>query len=71
MSAVMIRCPVTGQAVSTQIETEPSIFSTLPQVEAHTLCPICGQEHVWTRRDAWLQESRENGEARLVPTLLP
>ena len=71
MSTVMIRCPETGHAVSTQIDTEPSIFSALPQVEAHTLCPICGHEHVWTRSDAWLQDSfseRANGR---VPTLLP
>jgi predicted RNA-binding Zn-ribbon protein involved in translation (DUF1610 family) len=71
MSAVMIRCPVTGQAVSTQIETEPSVFETLPQVEAHTLCPVCGQEHIWTRRDAWLQESKQGRVERLPPTLLP
>jgi hypothetical protein len=52
----MIRCPVTGQAVSTEIETEPSIFGTLPQVETRTNCPACGQEHVWTRLDAWLAQ---------------
>ena len=67
MSAVMIRCPVTGRPISTQIETEPSIFGILPQVEAHTLCPACGQDHAWTRRDAWLQES----QAERAPTLLP
>jgi len=57
MSSVMIRCPNTGQAVSTQIEIEPSIFASLPQVESRTLCPQCGEEHVWTRRDAWLADS--------------
>ena len=71
MSAVMIRCPVTGRPISTQIETEPVIFGILPQVETHTLCPACGQDHVWTRRDAWLQECpAERAEERL-PTLLP
>ncbi len=71
MSAVMIRCPVTGQAVSTQIETEPSIFSVLPQVETHTICPLCGQDHVWTRRDAWLQDNHAKRKDQRVPTLLP
>jgi hypothetical protein len=32
MGAVMIRCPRSGRAVSTEIETEPSVFSRLPEV---------------------------------------
>jgi predicted RNA-binding Zn-ribbon protein involved in translation (DUF1610 family) len=54
MAAVTIRCPVTGQPVSTEIETEPSIFYSLPDVESRMICPACGQEHVWTCHDAWL-----------------
>ena len=61
MSAVMIRCPVTGRAVSTEIETEPSVFHKLPKVSARMHCPTCGQEHVWTIGSAWLA-----GEPRLV-----
>ena len=57
MSLVMIPYPITGQAVSTEIETEASIFHTLPQVESWIVCPVCGQEHVWTRRDAWLTDA--------------
>ena len=48
MSAVMIRCPITGRAVSTAIETEPSVFRKLPKVAARMHCPACGQDHVWT-----------------------
>jgi hypothetical protein len=51
----MIRCPQTGQAVSTQIETDAATFGLLPQVETKTHCPHCGGDHVWTRRDAWLE----------------
>ena len=58
MSAVMIRCPVTGRAVSTAIETEPSVFRKLPKVTARMYCPACGQDHV---NSAWLA-----GELRLV-----
>jgi hypothetical protein len=54
MGAVMIRCPRTGQAVSTEIETEPSVFSRLPNVAARMNCPLCGEEHVWTASSAWL-----------------
>jgi hypothetical protein len=61
MGAVMIRCPRTGRAVSTEIETEPADFRRLPRVEARLRCPLCGEEHVWTASEAWLQE----------PTLVP
>ena len=61
MAAMMIRCPRTGQPVSTEIETEPSVFERLPAVEARMRCPVCGDEHLWTV-----------GEARLAePTLVP
>ena len=61
MGAVMIRCPRTGRAVSTAIETEPAVFSRLPQVAGRMLCPDCGHEHTWSASEAWLEE----------PTLVP
>ena len=61
MSLVMIKCPVTGRAVSTAIETEPSSFRRLPKVTAHMRCPACGRDHEWTVSSAWL-----SGEPRLV-----
>ena len=61
MSSVMIRCPVTGRAVSTAIETEPNVFRKLPNVVAQMWCPVCGQRHAWTVGSAWLA-----GEPRLV-----
>ena len=66
MSLVMIRCPVTGRAVSTAIETEPSVFRKLPKVAARMHCPACGQDHVWTVSSAWLA-----GEPRLVAQAQP
>lgn len=57
MSAVMIRCPRTGRAVSTEIETEPSVFSRLPEVAGRMRCPDCGDEHIWRASEAWLDES--------------
>jgi hypothetical protein len=56
MGAVMIRCPRTGIAVSTAIETEPAVFSRLPDVRARMRCPRCGEEHTWTASEAWLGE---------------
>ena len=61
MSLVMIKCPVTGRAVSTAIETEASSFRRLPQVTAHMRCRACGCDHEWTVSSAWL-----SGEPRLV-----
>ena len=61
MSSVMIKCPMTGRAVSTAIETEPSSFRRLPKVTAHMRCPACGRDHEWTVSSAWL-----SGEPRLV-----
>ena len=61
MSSVMIKCPVTGRAVSTAIETEPNSFRRLPKVIARMRCPACGQDHEWTVSSAWL-----SGEPRLV-----
>ena len=66
MSAVMIRCPVTGRPVSTAIETEPSVFRKLPEVAAHMRCPACGQDHAWTTSSAWLA-----GGPRLVAAASP
>jgi endogenous inhibitor of DNA gyrase (YacG/DUF329 family) len=61
MSLVMIKCPVTGKAVSTAIETEASSFRRLPKITAHMRCPACGRDHEWTVSSAWL-----SGEPRLV-----
>ena len=66
MSAVMIRCPITGRAVSTAIETEPSVFRKLPKVAARMHCPACGEDHVWTVSSTWL-----SGEPRLVEQTQP
>jgi endogenous inhibitor of DNA gyrase (YacG/DUF329 family) len=66
MSAVMIRCPATGRAVSTAIETEASVFRKLPKVVGRMQCPACGQDHAWTVSSAWLA-----GEPRLVEPARP
>jgi hypothetical protein len=66
MSSVMIRCPITGDSVSTEIETEPTVFRKLPNVAARMRCPACGEEHVWMTSSAWLSTG-----PRLVEVVLP
>ena len=55
MASVMIKCPATGRAVSTAIETEPTVFRKLPEVSARMCCPACGRDHTWTVSSAWLE----------------
>jgi hypothetical protein len=57
MGTVMIRCPRTGTAVSTQIDTEATVLERLPSVAARLHCPACGEEHTWTAGDAWLSDN--------------
>ncbi len=66
MSMVMIRCPVTGRAVSTAIDTEPVTFRNLPPVAGRMHCPACERDHTWTASSAWLA-----GEPRLVTSAQP
>jgi predicted RNA-binding Zn-ribbon protein involved in translation (DUF1610 family) len=63
MGSVMIRCPNTGSAVSTQIEIESNVFRKLPKIAARMTCPACGQEHVWMTSTAWLNGERTTIEA--------
>ena len=44
MGTVMIRCPRTDRAVSTEIETEASVFHRLPEVASRLRCPACGED---------------------------
>ncbi len=55
MSTVMIRCPRTDRAVSTQIDTEAAVLERLPAVAGRMHCPACGETHTWSAREAWLE----------------
>ena len=52
MGIIMINCPSTGRAVSTEIEMQN--VDRLPTVIATMVCPACGGVHEWTKNDAWL-----------------
>jgi len=54
MASVMIDCPETGREIYTGIETDEASFAKLPDVLSRMQCPVCGQEHVWTRENARL-----------------
>ena len=64
MSLVMIRCPISGEPVSTGIEVEPVVLRKLPNIRARMFCPTCGQEHIWALSAAWLAEEPPEGWQR-------
>ena len=57
MLILMIRCPRTGQDISTGIETDDESFHNLPDVVVYTRCPHCGIDHAWWPDEARLTES--------------
>jgi len=65
MGTVMIRCPRTGDAVSTEIDTDLSVFAHLPEVFGRMHCPVCGEAHVWSASEAWLSETSPMPKIRL------
>jgi hypothetical protein len=57
MSMLMIRCPQTGQVISTGIDTDPESLRDIPDTLAYTRCPHCGTDHAWWPKEAWLAGS--------------
>jgi uncharacterized Zn finger protein len=53
---VVIKCPSTGQVVSTVLRLRPSAFEALTG-EHSFRCERCGQIHVWSRTEAWLESA--------------
>jgi hypothetical protein len=58
MGILMISCPSTGRAVSTEIEMHR--VDQLPSVIATIECSACGRVHEWTKADAWLAEGGDD-----------
>jgi hypothetical protein len=57
MSALMILCPKSGQPIPTGIETDELSFQQIPDVLSRARCPVCGLDHAWWKREAWLANS--------------
>ena len=53
---VVIKCPNTGLVVSTVLRLRPAAFEALAG-EHRFRCERCGQIHVWSRGDAWLESA--------------
>jgi hypothetical protein len=62
VSALMIKCPQTGQEIFTGIVIDQISLSKRPDVPMHTRCPACGREHMWWKHEAWLKDPCSVGE---------
>jgi hypothetical protein len=58
MPMVMIRCPSTGDTVSTRHTMSETQFAGEPFENAAVRCASCNQIHRWNKADAWLQPFR-------------
>ena len=54
LGTVMVKCPVTGRELSTGVEMDTASFQGLPTGTCQMKCPVCGADHTWSTRDAWL-----------------
>ena len=66
MAMLMIKCPRTGQDISTGILTDSDSFQKIPDTLAYTRCPHCGLAHAWWHKEAWLAEKGPSPRASKV-----
>ncbi|MFZ5691974.1 MAG: hypothetical protein ACOY5F_12040 [Pseudomonadota bacterium] len=57
MPTICTSCPNTGRAISTGIETDLDSFLAMPDVITRVRCPHCGEEHNWSKYNAFLREN--------------
>src|SRR5258708_37475646 len=56
MGMIMVKCPQSGRAIPTGIETDRESFRRSPVFFARTRCPICHTDHAWFAPEAWVDE---------------
>jgi hypothetical protein len=64
MGMVMVKCPQTGHAIPTGIETDRESFARSAVFFSRTRCPICRADHAWFAREAWVDEPRIRARRR-------
>ena len=58
MGMVMVKCPQTGRAIPTGIETDRESFRRSPVFFARTRCPISHTDHAWFAPEACRRAER-------------
>jgi hypothetical protein len=69
MGMVMVKCPQTGRAIPTGIETDRENFRRSPVFFARTRCTICHTDHAWFAPEAWVDESSARARRRSAGSL--
>ena len=52
MGAISIKCPATGEPVSTGMSMEAASFYRSVLTGNSVKCPHCGHTHIWTKDEA-------------------
>ena len=60
MARVMIRCPKTGRAVPAEMTMTQALFEKNDAIKGDFICPACGEEHAWTKKDAFLEGAEKD-----------
>ena len=56
MPTILIKCPKTGLSLSTQMGVDSQKdFDSSTFAGNSVNCPHCGQVHVWSKKDAWVE----------------
>jgi endogenous inhibitor of DNA gyrase (YacG/DUF329 family) len=55
MGQVVIKCPKTGKSVPTGMAMDKRAFEGSTLSNNAIGCPHCGQTHVWSKLDAWVE----------------
>ena len=64
MGMVMVKCPQSGRAIPTGIETDRESFRCSVVFFSRTHCPICCTDHAWFAREAWVHEASVRTQRR-------
>jgi hypothetical protein len=55
MSNILIRCPTSGNAVPTGLDTNKIDFEALGKIQFAVVCSACGKTHRWKKPKAWIE----------------
>jgi hypothetical protein len=66
----MVRCSITGSAISTGIDTDSETLAKLPTVDVGVHCPLCGEKHFWTREFAFVTGEATARDKLTAPNIL-
>jgi endogenous inhibitor of DNA gyrase (YacG/DUF329 family) len=55
MGAISIKCPATGEPVSTGMTLEAASFYRSVLTGNSVKCPHCGETHIWSKDEAIIE----------------